>query len=552
MLTALTIRDLAIIDRLELDFGPGLTVITGETGAGKSILLDALSLCLGDRADGGMVRASRERAEVSAAFDLGDSAVALAWLRERELDDGSALVLRRTVSADGRSRGYVNGSPVPVGELRALGECLIDIHSQHEHQTLLRKDSHREVLDASADLAPLAQAVARAHRDWQTAARRLAELEKSGAEQAARLDFVRFQVEELDRLGLTEGELERIEQEYDRLAHIGTRREQAGQAAALLHEGEDGHAESLLHSALHTLHAVAGREPALKEVVELVDSALIQTQEAGRLLRHYLDGLELDPARLGELDQRLAAIHQLARKHRVTPEELLAHHQRLLAELTALEQAQDLDGLRAEAEHLGAGYRQQAETLRAARQQAATRLQAQIETNLHVLGMAHARFAAAFTALDKPAPHGLDDIEFQISMNPGQPLKPLAKVASGGELSRLSLAIQVENAKHAQVPALVFDEVDVGIGGAVAEVVGRKLRELGDRAQVFCITHQPQVAALGHQHLRVEKRTDGIETATTVVTLGRSDRVQEIARMSGGLTVTTETLKHAEAMLAGA
>lgn len=552
MLTHLKIRDFAIVASLELDFRAGFTVITGETGAGKSILMDALGLCLGDRAEAGLVRAGAERAEVSAGFDIRRHDGAIEWLRERELDDGDDCWLRRTINADGRSRAWINGSPATLADVKALGEMLIDIHSQHEHQSLLKKENHRALLDGCAGLTADARTLASQWQQWQRAAKELATLMREGDRQRERLELLTHQLAELDKLGLAAGDYEKLEQEHDALANLGTLLQSGDLALDRLTENDTDNAARCVQQALKALEGERGRHPKLDAVAELLDSALIQIREGASSLRHYLESLDADPARLTTLEERLAAVHQMARKHRVMPAELPALQQSMAEELAQLQRAQDLDVLTQEVKALEKHYLATATALRTTRQKAATQLGADVMDKLKMLGMNNARFETMLTPLDKPAAHGLDDIEFLISANPGQPLKPLAKVASGGELSRVSLAIQVVNAKHSPVPAMVFDEVDVGIGGGIAEVVGRLLRELGEYAQVFSITHQPQVAALGHQHLRVEKAVQDGHTSSRVRELARDERIEEIARMSGGITISDETRRHAEAMLAGA
>lgn len=550
MLSLLKISQFAIVENLELECSRGFSVITGETGAGKSILMDALGLCLGDRADGSVVRAGAERADVSALFLVGHLPDAMAWLRERELDEDDECTLRRTFSRDGRSRAYINGRPATLGDLRAIGERLIDIHSQHEHQTLLRKDSHRQMLDSYAGLRALADSTSAAWRDWQQASQRLAQAEQAGADRSARLEIVEHLLRELEQLALTPGEYERIEQRHDTLAHVDSLQQAGAQALMLLDEGDGDTATRQLQRALRLLEEHAHRAPALSETVEMLRSALIQIEEAAPGLRHFLDTLEADPGELERLEQRLGHCHQLARKHRVVAADLPAVLEALSGEREQLTDLADLSRLAAQAAALEQHYRTQAGDLRRARTQAAETFCSEIQTFLHGLGMGNARLQLAMTALDKPSSHGLDDIEFLFSANPGQPLRPLGKVASGGELSRLSLAIQVVHARHSPVPVMVFDEVDVGIGGGIAEVVGRLLRALGEHAQVFSITHQPQVAARGHHHLRVEKRVRDGHTHSIVASLSRAERIEEIARMSGGLTITPETLRHAETLLA--
>lgn len=552
MLTLLKISQFAIVTELELDLRTGFSVITGETGAGKSILMDALSLCLGDRADAGVVRSGAERADVSACFEISRHEDAKAWLIERELDQGDECWLRRTVNKDGRSRAFINGSPATLSDVKALGEMLIDVHGQHEHQTLLRKDSHRRILDGFGGLTADASALEKKFHTWQQTASTLQRLQRDGAAQAERLELLSHQLGELDKLGLAEGEYEKTEQEYDTLANLGSLLTDGTQSLGHLYDDETANAFQSLRHALRALEGHRNRSPRLGEAADLIDSAQIQVKEAADTLRHYFDSLDADPARLQFLEDRLAAIHQLARKHRVAPTELLALQAQLESERETLAAAQDLDALQQEVVKQEKAFLTAATSLREKRQQAAEAFTASISRHVRDLGMANARLTLQFSALPKAASYGLDDIEFLFSANPGQTPKPLGKVASGGELSRISLSIQVVNAQHSAVPVMVFDEVDVGIGGGVAEVVGRLLRELGENAQVLCITHQPQVAALGHQHLRVEKEVKNGETASTVVTLSRQERIQEIARMSGGLNISAETLKHAEAMLAGA
>lgn len=551
MLAALSISHYAIVDALELEFGSGLTVVTGETGAGKSIMIDALALALGDRADAGAVRPGAERADITATFDLARLPAALAWLGERELDAGSDCILRRTVGSDGRSRAFINGKPSTLGDLKALGELLIDIHGQHEHQSLLRRDTHRQSLDEYGVLGVQAKAIAAAFRAFREQRDALSALEQAVSAGDARRDLLKFQVEELDRLGLKAGEPEALEIEHKRLANTDNLRAACEQAFALVYEHEDGAARDRLERARHALDGLEDSE--LARASELLASAIIHVEEAADTLRHYTDRLEADPRRLQEIDNRLSSCFQLARKHRCTPAELPALHEKLKADLDQLD---NHDTHRAALEKEVSAKRDAfltaARALGEARRKAAKKLEKDVGTQLAALGMAGGRFEVAFTALGENEANagGVDAIEFLVSLNAGQPPKPLAKVASGGELSRISLAIQVICAEKSTIPTLIFDEVDVGIGGATAEVVGKLLRRLGERGQVLCVTHLAQVAACGHQHLRVEKRSDGKSTASAVIALKQKERVQEIARMAGGLTITPEALKHAEAMLA--
>ncbi|MEO6698953.1 MAG: DNA repair protein RecN, partial [Paraperlucidibaca sp.] len=443
MLSLLKISQFAIVENLELEFNAGFSVITGETGAGKSILMDALGLCLGDRADGSVVRAGAERADVSALFLVGHLPEAHAWLSERELDEGDECTLRRTFSRDGRSRAYINGRPANLSDLRAIGECLIDIHSQHEHQTLLRKDSHRAMLDSFATLRVEAQALTGHFSQWQRSAAKLANAERAGAEQAARLDIIEHLLKELAQLNLAADEYAGLEQRHDTLAHIGSLQLDGEQALTLISEGENDTASRYLQRAIRALEPHAQRANALAEAIDLLRSAHIQIEEAGPTLRHFLDDLEASPNELAELEQRLSQCHQLARKHRVSPEELPAIAESLSLERDALLEAADLGLLAEQAQAAEKHYQTHAQALRRARAEAATRFCDDIQQFLAGLGMSNARLELTLTPLAKPAAYGLDDIEFQFSANPGQPLRPLAKVASGGELSRLSLGIQV-------------------------------------------------------------------------------------------------------------
>lgn len=555
MLTALSINHYAIVDTLELEFAPGLTVVTGETGAGKSIMIDALSLALGDRADAGAVRPGAERADIVATFDVRRLADARTWLTERELDGGSDnpgdCILRRTVGTDGRSRGFINGRPSTLADLKALGELLIDIHGQHEHQSLLRRDTHRALLDEYGGLGAQAKEVAGAFRLFREQRDALAALELAATDRDARRELLKFQLEELGRLALKTGEYMQLEAEHKRLANIDGLRSACEQAFALVYEREDGAARDHLESARHELQNSDDAE--LKRAAELLSSAIIHVEEAADTLRHYRDRLEADPARLVEVESRLSTCFQLARKHRIAADELPALHERIREEFDRLEHHDThRAALEAGLEKSRTGFFGLARKLGETRRKIAKKIEKDIGEYLKQLGMPGGRVQVEFTPLaDKDAQAGgLDIIELLVSLNPGQPPKPLAKVASGGELSRISLAIQVICAEKSSIPTLIFDEVDVGIGGGVAEIVGRLLRRLGERGQVLCVTHLAQVAACGHQHLRVEKRSDGKQTASAVVALGSGERVQEIARMTGGLTITPEALKHAAAMLA--
>jgi DNA repair protein RecN (Recombination protein N) len=552
MLTYLQIRDFAIIDSIELDLRPGLTVLTGETGAGKSIVVDALQLIAGGRAGAEVVRANAERAEISATFDLMRAPRELKrWLEEQSISTDTELSVRRLIAVDGRSRAYLNGQSVPVQLLRELGNILIDIHGQHEFQSLTRSAAQRELLDDFGRHEGLVDQVGISHRVWNGLLNRMLELETLARDRDARLDLLRYQVRELEALQLAEGEFTQLSEERARLANRGKLAEAAQAAATLLYEGEEGSAHATVSRAIQALRNVASVDAKLGAALPLIDEAAIQILEAAGQLRHYLETLDVDNARQDQVERRLAAIEELARKHRITPEELLQRTSQLKQELTEVERAEsDLTQLRKEQAAALEGYRTLAAQLTARRSTAGRALAKDITARMQTLGMAGGRFQVEITPLatTEPAPHGVDQVEFRVTANPGQPLRPLAKVASGGELSRLSLAVQVSCAAR-ETRCMIFDEVDSGIGGAVAEIVGRELHSLADSGQVLCVTHLPQVAAQGHHHLRVTKLTDGKTTRTSLTELSPDDRVEEIARMLGGVEITAKAREHAREML---
>ncbi|KGE79221.1 DNA repair protein RecN [Halomonas salina] len=549
MLTELAIRDFAIVDHLELELGGGMTAITGETGAGKSILLGALGLCLGERADAGSVRHGAERADLSARFDIAALPAAREWLAGRELPEDDCL-LRRVVTRGGRSKAWINGQPATVADLKALGGHLIEIHGQHAHQALLGEETHLRLLDDFAGHDDAVTALAETFREWREAKRRLKRLAEDGDELRARRQLLRYQVEELDQLALAEDELSGLEAEQEELAHAEERLREA-QFAATCCDGEEGGALPLLQQAVNHLSALPGSDRgALAEALTMLGDACIQVEEAGRELNHFAAGVELDPERLAWVEERLGEVHRIARKHHISPEELVALHQRLAAELAELEDGgDDLEALAAEVDALEAHWRDQAEAVSATRRAAAARFGSAVQDQLAFLAMGKARFEVEVSERDAPAPEGLDRVRFLISANPGQPARPLAKVASGGELSRVSLAIQVVAAQHSTIPSLVFDEVDVGVSGATAEIVGQLLRRLGGNGQVMTVTHLPQVAAQAHQHLHIAKQAEDDTTLTRMALLDEAGRVGELARMLGGMTLTDQTLAHAREML---
>lgn len=548
MLRHLAIRDFVIVDRLELEFSAGFGALTGETGAGKSILIDALALALGERADAGVVRAGCDKAEVAATFDIAALPAVGAWLAANDLDAEDELILRRVLDAGGRSRGYINGSPATAQQLREVGEFLVDIHGQHAHQSLLRADAQRALLDSHAGLTGEAQLVTAAWRAWRTA-RQVLEDAASGAEALTReREQLEWQVRELDALAFTSDEWAELEVEHRRLGHAASLIEGAQFALNVLADGEAACAGQV-DSVAARLDGLASYDPALQEVAGLLQSAQAELSEAISTLRRYADRVDLDPARLAEVERRMEAVLASARKYRVQPGELPA----LLADwqqrLAALDASADLAGLAARADAAQADYRRLATQLSAGRQRVAGEMGAAVSALMQQLALASGRFEVALLPLADGTANGLEQVEFRVGGLAGTEAKPLAKVASGGELSRISLAIQVLTSRSASVPTLIFDEVDVGIGGGVAEIVGRLLRELGGERQVLCVTHLPQVAARAEWQWQVSKETRDGATLSSIQPLDENQRIREIARMLGGVEVTDITLAHASELL---
>ncbi len=552
MLTHLQIRNFALVERVDLELRPGMTVLTGETGAGKSILLDALGLALGNRADSGLIRHGASKAEISAEFELSDRPEVWQWLEEHDLEEETGCQIRRVISSDGRSRGYINGRPVPLQSLRELGEMLVEIHGQHEHQSLTRRETQRRLLDEYAGNGNLLAELAALHEQWREQQQKLEQLRQAGQDREARAGLLSYQVQELEALGLSPGEPAELEQEHQRLANANRLLEECRQALDLLYENEEFSAASLLGQAGQRLESLQTIDERLGGVAELVTQAVIQVEEAAGELRHYLSHVEQNPERLQWVEERLSTLHELARKHRVEPDRLPELLPRLQQQLQELEEMDlRLEGLQKAIDATLAAYASTATKLSEARARAAASLGEAVTDNMQRLGMEGGRFEVRLEPREgqAPSPLGKEQVEFRVSANPGQPLKPLAKVASGGELARISLAIQVITARQASIPTLIFDEVDVGIGGGVAEIVGRQLRKLGGYCQVICVTHQPQVAALAHHHLQVSKaRSDG-KTVTSIRPLGEKERIDELARMLGGVEMTPQTLSHAREMI---
>ena len=550
MLTSIAISNFAIVESLELEFKTGMTVISGETGAGKSIMVDALSLCLGDRTDAAVVRHGEKKADISASFDIQAYPHVQKWLEERDLERDQHCILRRVVSKEGRSKAYINGRPCTLNDLKEVGSQLVDIHGQHEHQSLLKKNAQRQQLDEYGQLTDLSKKVSQQYFVWRQLKEALnAQLNRS-SEQDAKIQLLSYQAQELQQLDLKEGEIEELENEQAFLSNIADSQFKAYQASGILIDSDEGNVCSLLHQAINSASQIRPATKELENALEMMNVALIQAQEAADSLHHYQDTLEQNPQRLSDVEQRLSDIYDTARKHRTLPEGLLFLRESVEAELNSLQgQEEGIESLKEKEEQAYESLTALATTLTEKRIIAKDELAQKVEEQIHGLGMPHARFFIQCQPLNQVSANGFEDIEYMIASNPGQPAQPLRKVASGGELSRISLGIQVVTAHTSIIPTLVFDEVDVGISGGIAEVVGRMLRSVGKRGQVFCVTHLAQVAAQGNQHLRVSKRVEHDATSSQVELLKDQDRTHEIARLLGGLELTDQTLAHAQEML---
>ncbi len=550
MLRRLFIRDFVIVDRLELEFEAGFSALTGETGAGKSILIDALSMALGERAETGVVRNGAERAEVSAEFEAPQDSPLVAWLKANDFEASGECLLRRVVDSGGRSRAYVNGAPATLGQLREAAEFLCDIHGQHAHHSLLRGDAQRELLDVHAGLTATAREVAEKYRVWHKLRDACANAERDAAASLREREALEWQVKELQTLAFDPAQWQEDNQEHRRLSHAATLIEGSEAALAQL-EDDDNAIAPQLDQLLARLRGLVeyDADADLAETVELLGNAQIQLQEGAHALRHYQRKLDLDPQRLVELEGRIASVMAQARKHRVAVEELpglLATQQARLEELSLLVDVAALAEKVAAAEK---DYVVAAKKLSKGRARTAAELGRQVTEAMQQLAMAGGRFEIALTPLAEGAAYGLESVEFLVTANAGQPPRPLAKVASGGELSRIGLAIQVIASQAGQTPTLIFDEVDVGIGGRVAEIVGRMLHDLGRSRQVLCVTHLPQVAACADRQWNIAKEERDGATCSRVTPLDRNARIDELARMLGGVKITETTRKHAAEML---
>ena len=551
MLTSVHIRHLVTIEELSLELDSGMSALTGETGAGKSILIDSLGLALGDKADGSLIRNGHEKAEITATFDVTGCADAKQWLIEQELlDDSCDCLVRRVLTTKGRSRAFINNTPATLASLTQLGEKLVDIHGQHAHQSLLKAPYQRALLDAYAGNDELLKKMQQQWRQWNTASRELSRMQQQQEDRRSRIELLRFQIEELENLAVAEHEWRQLESDQRRLSNAGLLRERCEELLNILYH--DNGVAQLLQRSLSILEELREIDKLPADSLEMLQSASIDVEESSHTLHQYADDIQLDPARLAGIDQRLSDILLLARKHQVEPAELPGHLSELQQQLAKLQKRdQQLDALQQQIDAHQQQWHKLAGRVSRSRGKAAKSLAAQVTATMQQLSMPDGRFSVKLHTIEQqqPAAHGLESIAFFFSANPGQPQQPLNKAASGGELSRISLAIQVATIGLAKIPTLIFDEVDVGIGGGVAEIVGKLLRQLGEQRQILCVTHLPQVAAQAHHHLLVEKQRRKNSTQTSITPLDSDQRIDEVARMLGGVEMTQRTLEHAQEML---
>ena len=553
MLSQLTVRNFAVVKSLDIEFHNGMTAITGETGAGKSIALDALSLCLGSRADANWVRPGQEKAEISAVFTLEADSPAYQWLISNEFEADEDCVLRRVIQRDGRSKAWINGTPVPLSQQKSLAPLLVNIHGQHEHQLLLKEDHQLSLLDSYARHQHLLDKVQEDYRNWASVEKQYQHYQQQKEELEAQRQLLEYQVNELNEFALTDGEFEELDQKHKRLSNSKVLLEAGVFALNALYEGEHNNAAGLVQSASQRLEEAAEMDTALTPINQLLQQAKVHIEEAALELRQYQDDLELDPGELQVVEERLSTAINLAKKHQIPGAELSQQHKKLIAELNSLEQAgEHAEQLDEERQQARKTYRDSAQKLSNSREQAAKELSQKISQSMHELNMPHGRFViqVEHDASARATRLGTDQVDFLVTTNPGQPIQSLNKVASGGELSRISLAIQVMTATQKTVPTMMFDEVDVGVSGPTAAIVGSMLQKLGKTSQVICVTHLPQVAAKAHHQLQVSKTTDGAETETAVTALSNEQRVIELARLLGGDKVTDMAKANAKELLA--
>jgi DNA repair protein RecN (Recombination protein N) len=553
MLRSLYIRDFVIVDELDIDLESGFTVLTGETGAGKSILLDALSLAMGERADPSQIREGKNRAEISAIFSLTDplKKTISSWLEAQDFtteDDGATIILKRVIDTSGRSKAFINGGTATLNQLKELSSFLVDIHGQHAHQLLLKAGAQRDLLDNQANLDGLVAEVKQLYQAWQTAKKQLELAKNAGENLQKEQERLAWQLEELDALAPQAGEWAEIEQDHARLANAAKLIEGSQNAIQALQD-QDGNAEELLSKAFHEIADLAKLDSNLEDAKIAIESAQIQISEASHSLNRYLQKIDVDPERLATVEERLKALHSAAKKFKVMPNDLPEKWAEIQEQVTAIKNSQDLGALEQNLSKTLAAYLKSAKKLSQERIAAAKTLERLVTAAMQDLAMAGGVFAIQIEALEEGNAHGLEQVEFLVAGHPGATPKQLAKVASGGELARISLAISVITSEASQIPTLIFDEVDSGIGGAVAETVGKRLKELGQAHQVLCVTHLPQVAAEGHQHWKVAKQSQDNVTISSMQILSRQERVEEIARMLGGAEITDTTRRHARELL---
>ncbi len=552
MLVALNVKDFAIITSSSLELHSGMTTLTGETGAGKSILLGALGLVLGDRASPGAVRDGAERAEISAVFDVSGVKDAIEWLNDHSMDQDDECILRRVVSKDGKSRAFINGSPVTLRNLKELGRLLVNIHGQHDHQLITSPDKQRDILDDFGECQKLIKNVNDVWQDWNKTNRLITTAQERLQARGDRLDTLRYQIQEFEKLSIESIDLAAIDLEHRRLANATELGDLSGNAMNLLQDDPKS-VLSQITQIEKTVVKLLSHDNTTAEVAELISSARIQLEEAVDTLRQYSHGIEPQPQRLNELDGILSSAHQLAKKHQVDTSELTAYAQKLTDEFNELESMDEsVESLNKDLEKITKQYNTAAKKLTSKRRKAAAQIEDYLTDAMQTLGMKGGKFAIECNSkpTDTPSATGLDHVLFNVSANPGAAPRPMSDVASGGELSRLSLAVQLITSERNRVPTLIFDEVDTGVGGGVAETVGQQLRKLGDRCQVLCVTHLPQVAAQGHYHVKVSKQSSDNKTLAESRTLTDDESLEEIARMLGGVKITKRTLAHAKEMLA--
>ncbi|QRN02631.1 DNA repair protein RecN [Legionella sp. MW5194] len=550
MLTSLRIENFAIVKQLDLDFSQGMTAFTGETGAGKSIMIDALMLALGGRGDASTLRTGEDKCDISATFHIDKTSEPAKWLEEHDIDcEAGEIILRRVIYAEGRSKSYINGQPFPLQKVKEFSEMLVHIHGQHQHQTLLHHATHRQQLDDYAGHDECLQQVQALYKQCLTIKQEMDHLKNQDAH-SDRLELLQFQIDELQALNSYEGEMQSLSEEHQLLHHANDYLTHSQQILSLLNDNDELNINRALNQVLQSMNQLPQEQQTIKNAAELINNALIQCEEALNEIREFTNQVQLDPERLQTVELRLSALHQAARKYHVDANALPQHARQLQDEFEQLQnKEQRASFLQQEYDRCTRHYQEAAAQLSNARKLAAEKLSQEITRIIQQLGMPKGRVEIEISALDKMQAHGMDKVEYKVCTNPGMPSDLLSKIASGGELSRISLAIQMVTAQRGATPTLLFDEVDVGIGGATAALVGQLLRKLGKRLQVFCVTHQPQVASAAHHHFVVEKHSEHNETFSQIIALEESDKINEIARMLGGLTITEQTRLHAKELL---